>query len=194
MECGVELPFERVLLQPGDLVAGRYLILNLLGRGGMGVVAEVEDQEDKQRYALKTLGAEALEQPLWRARFRQEARALSQFHSPHIQRLHRYFEDDGQPYMLMEYVDGTDLQKLLEHCIRLPPESAQQRTGRSLRKHSGFCKSSPPSTATGFPFDSPANSGGAEHSRLCGDRAVNVVGWCLRSGNTILFQPLPSFV
>lgn len=133
MECGVELPFERVLLQPGDLVAGRYLILNLLGRGGMGVVAEVEDQEDKQRYALKTLGAEALEQPLWRARFRQEARALSPFHSPHIQRLHRYFEDDGQPYMLMEYVDGTDLQKLLEHCIRLPLELALSAVSQALR-------------------------------------------------------------
>jgi serine/threonine-protein kinase len=109
---------------PGAVLHGRYRIVGLLGRGGMGEVYRADDLKIGQAVALKFLpetlarDAEALN------RFYAEVRIGRQVSHPNVCRLYDLIEIDGHHCLTMEYVDGEDLATLLKRIGRLPADKA----------------------------------------------------------------------
>src|ERR1700752_4698470 len=92
-----------------------YRILSKLGEGGMGTVYVAEDTLLGRRVAIKSLKiASVPSQKNYRARFLREARAASRLNHPHIATVHDFGEtEDGQPYLVMELIEGQTLSDLL---------------------------------------------------------------------------------
>ena len=117
---------------PGTLIAGRYRIIGLLGRGGMGEVYRATDLALGQSVALKILPEDAAtseEQLL--ERFHSEVRIARQVSHPNVCRVYDLGEADGVPFISMEYVDGEDLASLLQRIGRLPADKALE-TSRKI--------------------------------------------------------------
>ena len=93
-----------------DTIA-HYRIMELLGAGGMGAVYKAYDEKLHRVVALKLLPPEYLSQEDRRRRFLQEARAASALNHPHILTVYEFGENDGVPYMAMEYVEGETLRQ-----------------------------------------------------------------------------------
>jgi DNA-binding NtrC family response regulator/predicted Ser/Thr protein kinase len=102
-----------------------YRILSKLGEGGMGTVYVAEDTLLGRRVAIKSLKIASVPgQKHFRTRFLREARAASRLNHPHIATVHDYGEtDDGQPYLVMELIDGRSLSDLLREAS-LPVDRA----------------------------------------------------------------------
>ena len=111
---------------PGTVLAKRYRIIGLLGRGGMGEVYRADDLKLGQPVALKFLprGLEKDEGRL--QRFLNEVRMALKVSHPNVCRVHDIGEFEGQHYISMEYVDGEDLSSLLRRIGRLPKNKAIQ--------------------------------------------------------------------
>src|SRR5436190_9451692 len=109
---------------PGSLLAGRYRIVALLGRGGMGEVYRATDLTLGQTVALKFLPEEASRDQRLLERFHSEVRIARQVSHPNVCRVYDVGEADGTPYISMEYVDGEDLASLLQRIGRLPADKA----------------------------------------------------------------------
>ncbi len=116
------LPEGRFL--PGALLANRYRIVALLGRGGMGEVYRAHDLTLGQEVALKFLPEVAARNPAALARFYNEVRIARQVSHSNVCRVYDLGEVEGQPYLSMEYVDGEDLGSLLRRIGRLPSDKA----------------------------------------------------------------------
>jgi eukaryotic-like serine/threonine-protein kinase len=102
-------PMERDV-QVGQLIAGKYRVERILGRGGMGVVMAALHEQLNQRVALKFLTDDAYQQPEAVTRFLREARAAVQIQSEHVARVMDVGTlESGAPYMVMEYLHGFDL-------------------------------------------------------------------------------------
>jgi serine/threonine protein kinase len=104
---------------------GRYEVLSLLGRGGMGAVYKARDPAIDRVVALKTVGAHLLataESDEYRERFRREASAAGRLSHPNIVSVYDLGHDDatGTPFIVMEYVEGTSLSTLLAENPKLP--------------------------------------------------------------------------
>ena len=97
----------------GSILAGRYRIVGLLGRGGMGEVYCADDLKLAQPVALKFLAAGVATDPAALARFHTEVRVARQVSHPNVCRIYNLSEVDGQPFLSMEYVDGEDLSSLV---------------------------------------------------------------------------------
>ena len=93
----------------GELIAGRYRLLEPLGRGAMSSVWLAEDEELGRRVAVKTLAPSAD-----RARFEREARAAAALSHPNICAVYDYGEADGRPFMVLEYLPNGSLEERLE--------------------------------------------------------------------------------
>ncbi len=109
---------------PGRLIAGRYRIIALLGKGGMGEVYRADDLTLGQAVALKFLPDEAARDEALLERFRNEVRMARRVSHPNVCRVYDVGEVDGQTFFTMEYVDGEDLASLLRRIGRLPPDKA----------------------------------------------------------------------
>ena len=109
---------------PGTMLAGRYRIVGLLGRGGMGEVYRAEDLKLGQAVALKFLSKEVTDRADRLARFHQEVRLARQVSHPNVCRVHDIAETGGQHFLSMEYIDGEDLASLLRRIGRLPSDKA----------------------------------------------------------------------
>lgn len=109
---------------PGTVLAGRYRIASLLGKGGMGEVYRADDLTLDQPVALKFLPEGALSNPNALARFRNEVRIARQVSHPNVCRVYDVGEIDGLVFLSMEYVDGEDLGSLLRRIGRLPADKA----------------------------------------------------------------------
>ena len=109
---------------PGTVLAGRYRITGLLGRGGMGEVYRADDLKLEQPVALKFLphGLDGDEDRL--ARFYREVRVARQVSHPAVCRVYDVGEADGHLFLSMEMVDGENLASLLRRIGRLPPDKA----------------------------------------------------------------------
>jgi Protein kinase domain len=107
---------------PGELLAGRYRIVALLGKGGMGEVYRADDLKLGQSVALKFLPSHLAADPGRMARFHGEVRLARQVSHPNVCRVYDVAEHDGQPFLTMEHIDGQDLAALLRQVGRLPEE------------------------------------------------------------------------
>lgn len=109
---------------PGVVMAGRYRIAGLLGRGGMGEVYRATDLTLGQAVALKFLPEAAASDDRALARFYNEVRMARQVTHPNVCRVYDIGQVDGQHYISMEYVDGEDLATLVRRIGRLPADKA----------------------------------------------------------------------
>ncbi|HEX7793117.1 MAG TPA: serine/threonine-protein kinase, partial [Vicinamibacterales bacterium] len=111
-------------LTPGTVLAARYRIIGLLGRGGMGEVYRADDLKLGQPVALKFLPAALSSDAVHRERFFAEVRITRQLAHPNICRVYDIAEVNGQHFLSMEFIDGEDLASLLKRIGYLPNEKA----------------------------------------------------------------------
>ena len=98
-------------------------ILELVGRGGMGVVYKARQKRLDRLVALKILAPKIGQDPAFAERFAREARAMAMLSHPHVVAVHDFGQIDGLYYFLMEFVDGVNLRRLLD-TGKLAPEEA----------------------------------------------------------------------
>jgi len=98
---------------PEETIA-HYRIMEPIGAGGMGAVFKAWDKKLHRVVAIKLLPTEYLSQQDRRRRFFQEARAASALNHPHILTVYDVGEDNGKPYIAMEYVEGDTLRQKIE--------------------------------------------------------------------------------
>ena len=92
---------------------GRYRLIELLGRGGMGEVWRAHDTDTDRIVAIKVLPANLSEDEDFQRRFRREAHAAARLNSPHVIPIHHYGEIDGRLYVDMRLIEGRDLATVL---------------------------------------------------------------------------------
>jgi predicted Ser/Thr protein kinase len=109
---------------PGRLLAGRYRIIALLGKGGMGEVYRADDLTLGQPIALKFLPDQAARDQGLLDRFKNEVRIARRVSHPNVCRVYDLGSVDGQTFFTMEYIDGEDLASLLRRIGRLPQDKA----------------------------------------------------------------------
>lgn len=103
------------MIQIGKLFAGRYRILKSIGRGGMADVYLAKDLIlDNEEVAIKVLRTNYQTDQIAVARFQREARAMAELNHPNIVSIRDIGEADGQQFLVMEYVDGSDLKKYIQ--------------------------------------------------------------------------------
>jgi serine/threonine-protein kinase len=112
-------------IHPGHVLARRYRVERVLGRGGVAFVLSVTDLQDGALRALKLLGRAARALPSTVERFFREARAMSHLHSRHAVRIFDVGTfDDGAPYLVMEHLEGADLAATVKRRGALPAHEA----------------------------------------------------------------------
>ncbi|HET9765303.1 MAG TPA: serine/threonine-protein kinase [Thermoanaerobaculia bacterium] len=111
---------------PGTIVAGRYRVVALVGRGGMGEVYRADDLKLGQAVALKFLPRSVEREGSWLAKLLDEVRIARQISHPSVCRVYDVGEADGRHFLTMEFIDGEDLASLLRRIGRVPPEKAVQ--------------------------------------------------------------------
>ena len=107
----------------GERLAG-YLLVSVLGRGGMGVVYLAEDERLCRHVAVKVLAPELAEDDEYRERFLRESRVAAALEHPHVIPIHEAGEVDGTVFLAMRYVAGSDLKAVLLQDGRLSPQRA----------------------------------------------------------------------
>jgi serine/threonine-protein kinase len=93
---------------------GKYQVQRVLGRGGMGTVYEAVDPFINRKVALKTMIAGLADNPELKARFLREAQSAGGLRHRNIVTVYDLGEDKGQPYIAMEFIEGTDLEKVIQ--------------------------------------------------------------------------------
>jgi serine/threonine-protein kinase len=112
-------------VREGDLLAGKYRVERVLGKGGMGIVVAARHEELDQLVAIKFVLEEALDNEDAVQRFLREARAAVKLKSEHVARVLDVGKlDSGAPYMVMEFLEGNDLGKILETTDAIAVETA----------------------------------------------------------------------
>ncbi len=111
-------------LATGSIIAGRYRLVALLGRGGMGEVYRAEDLTLDLPVALKFLPERVAGDTARLTQFHNELRVARQVSHKNVVRLYDVGEANGRPFLTMEYVDGEDLASLLRRIGRFPPDKA----------------------------------------------------------------------
>ena len=112
------------------MIAGRYRIVALLGKGGMGEVYRAEDLSLEQDVALKFLPESATDEDTLE-RFRNEVRIARRVSHPNVCRVYDIGEAEHSIFLSMEYIDGEDLGSLLRRIGRLSPDKALE-IGRKI--------------------------------------------------------------
>ncbi|MEJ2013548.1 MAG: protein kinase [Anaerolineales bacterium] len=106
------------------MLGGRYQIIEPLGQGGMATVFHARDLNLQRDVALKILRDSVIDEPGFRDRFLQEARAAANLSHPNIVTVFDFGQDANKLYLVMEYIPGTDLKTLLRRQGRLPIRDA----------------------------------------------------------------------
>lgn len=101
------------VLSEGSLVAGKYRVLEEIGRGGMGVVYKAEDTKLARKVAIKVLPEIFTADPERLARFEREARVLASLNHPNIAAIHGVEEAEGKRFLVLELVEGETLAERL---------------------------------------------------------------------------------
>src|SRR5438309_5474665 len=111
---------------PGTMLAERYRIVGLLGKGGMGEVYRADDLKLAQSVALKFLPDHLLSDAPALARFHREVRVARQVSHKNVCRVYDIGEVDGRHFLSMEFIKGEELSSLLHRIGRLPQDKAIQ--------------------------------------------------------------------
>jgi serine/threonine-protein kinase len=139
MTCGQEFadpparcPFDGTVLStiatelsPGTILGDRYEIIGSVAAGGMGKVYKAQHKLMKRLVAIKTIHMSLVSSGSALQRFQQEAQAISALNHPNILTVFDFFiADDGQPYLVMDFLQGTNLQEVLRRRRLLEPAVA----------------------------------------------------------------------
>ncbi|MDH4217340.1 MAG: protein kinase [Candidatus Aminicenantes bacterium] len=111
-------------LAKGSTIAGRYEILEQLGRGGMGEVYKVRDTKLDEEMALKLLKPDIASDESMIERFRNELKLARKITHKNVCRMHDFHEEEGTPFITMEYVAGDDLKSQIQKKGKIPVEEA----------------------------------------------------------------------
>ena len=103
------------------LAAGRYRVERMLGQGGMAAVYLAHDSELDRAVAIKVLAEHLANDEAFRQRFLREARMAAKLSHPNIVHVYDQGDEDGRPFIVMEYVDGPTLGEELKRTGPLPP-------------------------------------------------------------------------
>jgi serine/threonine protein kinase len=114
---------------------GRYRLIELLGRGGMGEVWRAHDTETDRIVAIKLLPPHFSDNEDFERRFRREAHAAARLNTPHVVPIHNYGEIDGRLYVDMRLVEGRDLETVLRDGPLEPSRAARIIEGVALALH-----------------------------------------------------------
>ncbi len=110
-------------LKVGDRL-GDFEILSVAGTGGMGIVYKARQQSLDRDVALKVIREEIASEPEYRERFMREAKLAASVDHPHVVTVYDVRDEDGRLYLVMQWIDGTDLRQLLDSSGRLTPKRA----------------------------------------------------------------------
>lgn len=119
-------PISGARFVPGQMIAGRYRVVSIVGRGGMGEVYRAEDLTLGQIVAMKFLPEALSQDAAALARFHSEVRVARQVSHPNVCRVFDIGDADLVPFLSMEYVDGEDLASVVRRIGRLSPERATE--------------------------------------------------------------------
>ena len=124
---------ERGVAALGDVLGGRYRLVELLGQGGMATIYRATDAQLGREVAVKVLHPEYGRDPDFVARFKQEAQSAASLSHPNIVGVYDFGTDADGPYIVMELVDGEDVATLLraQRPAPAPPGRAPGRRGRA---------------------------------------------------------------
>ena len=114
------------LFVPGEVLADRYRIVTMLGRGGMGEVYKAEDLKLEQTVALKFLPEALSKDGSAMARLHREVRLARQITHPNVCRVYDIGEAEGRHFISMEFISGEDLASVLKRFGRLPADKATE--------------------------------------------------------------------
>ena len=112
------------VLEIGDVLSGRYEILQLLGEGGMGAVYKAADRALDRFVALKVIRPELASNPSILARFKQELLLAHQVTHRNVIRIYDLGEAEGVKFITMEFIEGKDLRALIREKKKFTPEEA----------------------------------------------------------------------
>jgi serine/threonine protein kinase len=109
----------------GRIIHGNLRITGLIGKGAMGLMLLVENVElPDRKYAVKVLRSPITTTPKFQDRFSEEARNQAGLDHPNIVRVHDYFQEAGRYFLVMDYVDGQSLQKMIDDSGKLDEHRA----------------------------------------------------------------------
>jgi serine/threonine protein kinase/predicted Zn-dependent protease len=144
-ECGTQLPSSEEIevtetletpkeeLTTGSTFAGRYQIIEELGKGGMGRVYRVLDKELKEEVALKLIKPEIAKDKKTIERFKNELKVARKISHRNVGRMYELMEDGGMHFITMEYVPGQDLRGLIR-------QTGQLTTGKAIAIAKEICE------------------------------------------------------
>jgi len=112
-------PASRITRDLSGTSVGRFLIRCKLGAGGMGEVYRAEDTKLKRTVALKRIAPHLRSNLRHRERFLHEAEYACRLNEPHIASIYDAFEDGGELFLVMEYVEGVTLRRRLEQPLKM---------------------------------------------------------------------------
>ena len=117
----------------GDLI-GHYRVVELIGRGAMGVVYKALDVNLDRPVAIKVMSVEARGDPDFVERFRQEARLQAALNHPNVALLFDYFIHNDAPVAVMEFIDGESLEQLIRRRGAIPAHESISIFKQALRR------------------------------------------------------------
>src|SRR5918998_3573698 len=104
----------------GTLINERFRLEEKIGSGGMSTVYRAFDETLERWVAIKLMHREISSDSDQLERFRREARAVARLNHPHVVTVIDFGEDDGRPYIVLEFVEGETLKQCIRRCGRLP--------------------------------------------------------------------------
>ena len=123
-------------LARGEILAGRFEILAVIGSGGMGIVYQAHDRSLEEDVALKVLRPEFASTRETARRFQSEIKLARKVSDRHVCRIYEYGEDAGLRYICMELIGGVNLKQLVQDQGPLPHEDAYEA---SIQIADGLC-------------------------------------------------------
>jgi len=117
----------------GFLFAGRYRVLELIGKGGVSSVFLCEDLSLERKVAVKVLSSRTAADPSMLARFLREAQAVAALDHPNIVRTHDIDLEGERPFLVLEYVDGSSLQEIVDRHGPMDPGRAAHYVRQAAR-------------------------------------------------------------
>jgi len=113
---------------PGMLIDGKYAVERVLGEGAMGIVYLAHDAATETKVVVKSIRAEFADNPEFQARAIDEGRALAHIDHPNVVRLNAVVVEQGQLYLVMQYIEGNSLERLIESYrtqgVKMPLDEA----------------------------------------------------------------------